>query len=154
MDIQDDYISSDLYTNFLERMPQVCVDIFLEKKGKVLLAKRNNEPARGEWFWSRGRLFKGEELNEAVHRIGKEELGISVNIVRRLGVYNHFWETSPFEDVDSVHTVNIVYRVRSKENIENIILDDQHEDYKFVSEIDCDFHVYVKKYLKDSGIFD
>lgn len=135
-------------------MPQVSVELFLVDDGKVLLAERVNKPLRGEWFWPGGRLYKGEKLEEAVHRIAREELGIEVKIEEQLGFYSHFWNESPFENVESVHTVNIVYRVRPVEDVKNINLDDQHEDYKFISEIEPGLHKYVKRYVNDSGIFD
>lgn len=128
------------------------MELVLEHNGKVLLAKRKNEPAKGEWFWPGSRLYKGEKPEEATRRVGREELGIEIKIVDLIGVYSHFWNNSEIENMDTLHTVNIVYHVRPREDPENIALDEQHEDYKFISEIDQSLHEYVKLYLKDGGI--
>lgn len=151
MKIHDEYIPDKLFSEFLARMPEVCVELVLEHDGKVLLVKRTNEPAKGAWFWPGGRLYKGETFLQAVHRIAKEELGIEVEIKRQLGVYNHFWDESSFENVPSRHTVNIVYIVRPKEKVAKITLDAQHSAYKFISEVEHDLHGYVRQYLEDSG---
>ncbi|KXA97106.1 hypothetical protein AKJ37_03730 [candidate division MSBL1 archaeon SCGC-AAA259I09] len=154
MEIYDEHIPDDLFEDFLSCMPQVSVELFLIHNGKVLLAKRRNKPLKGEWFWPGGRLYKGEKLKNAARRIAREELGIEVKIEKRLGVYCHFWNESPFEKVESVHTVNVVFQVRSNKNIENIELDEQHEDYRLVSGIEPDLHEYVKRYMIDSGMFE
>ncbi len=150
---EDGYVPDELFSEFLSYMPQVSVELFLEKNNKALVARRNNKPAKDEWFWPGGRLNKGETFEEAVHRIASRELGIEVEIKDLLGVYNHFWDDGRFSNT-STHTVNIVYRVRQVDDSQ-IVLDDQHDDYQFVSgSEDIDFHEYVLSYLKDSGIFN
>lgn len=154
MKIHDERISEDLYSEFLAHLPQVSVELFLEVDGEVLLAKRNNKPLRGEWFWPGSRLYKGEEIREAAHRVAKEELGIGIEIKGLLGVYGHFWEETEIDNANTIHTVNIVYYVHPAEDVTNISLDDQHDDYKWISEIKPEFHEYVKLYLKESGLFE
>lgn len=153
MKVHDERIPEKLYGKFLSRLPQVSVELFLEHEGRVLLAKRSNRPAKGEWFWPGSRVYKGEELREAAHRVAREELGIEVDIKRLLGVYSHFWNETEIRGVDSIHTVNVVYRVHPAEDVANISLDEQHDGYRWVSEIEPGFHKYVKLYLEESGLF-
>ena len=49
-------------------MPQPCVDLVVEYEGGILLTRRQNEPAKGEWFWPGSRLYKGEGV-ETRHTI-------------------------------------------------------------------------------------
>jgi colanic acid biosynthesis protein WcaH len=154
MEIHDKYVPEDLFAEFTARMPQVCVEVVLDTEEGILLAKRTNEPAKGEWFWPGGRLYKGEKLESAARRVAREELGIEVAIEERLGVYGHFWETSAVAREASRHTVNVVFRVTPAESGFEIELDGQHEDYRFFSKPDPDFHDYVRRYVCDHRLLN
>lgn len=151
MEIDDSFIPEAAYASFLAAMPQVSVELFVEHEQGVLLCRRTTEPARGEWFWPGTRLFKGETLEAAAHRVATDELGVSVSLRDRLGVYSHFWESSPFDDVDSQHTVNVVFRAALEDRPADIHLDEQHDGYRFVTAIEPDLHPYVRTYLDDAA---
>ena len=149
MEVHDERVPEDLYAEFLAHMPQVCVEVVLDTDEGVLLAKRENEPR--VWFWPGGRLYKGERLDAAAHRIAREELGIEVRTEERLGVYAHFWD-DPDRDAPSRHTVNVVFRVTPESQDYEISLDDQHSAYRFLSEPDEDLHEYVRRYVRDNDL--
>jgi colanic acid biosynthesis protein WcaH len=150
--IHDERIPDDLFAEFTTRMPECCVEVVLEHNDAVLLARRTNEPVKGEWFWPGGRLYKGEELSAAADRIAREELNIAVEVHEQLGAYSHFWETSAVQGGESRHTVNIPFRVTPKNDDFEITLDDQHDDYRFVSELEPGLHEYVRLYLTDNNL--
>lgn len=150
MKVHDSRIPEDLFAAFLERLPQVSVELFLETNRGVLLLRRTNEPAAGEWFWPGTRLFKGETIEAAAERLAREELGVAVDLESQLGTYAHFWDTGAFEGVGTTHTVNVVYRATTG-SPEDIVLDDQHDDLRFVEEPDESLHEYVNEYLRDAG---
>lgn len=154
MDVHDERIPEDVFGQCLAHLPQACVELVLERDGAVLLARRTNEPAKGEWFWPGSRLYKGERLEDAARRVGREELGIEVELVEQVGVYSHFWETSSVAGTDSRHTVNVVYHVRPVADDPVIELDDQHDDYRFVESVDPEFHEYVRRYLQAVPILE
>jgi len=153
MDLHDDYIPEGTFREFVARMPQVCVETVVERPdGSVLLARRTNEPVRGEWFWPGSRLYKGERLEDAARRVGREELGLDLVIGDRLGVYEHRWETSA--PGPSRHTINVVFRARAateKLSPADVTLDDQHDAVRFVQPADVDesYHEYVRQYAAD-----
>lgn len=150
MDTYDERIPKELFAEFLSRLPQVSIELFLETERGVLLVRRVNEPAKGRWFWPGTRLYKGERFEEAVRRLAKEELGISINVGNHLGTYEHFWETGAFEGVDNTHTINVVYRTEPTESVSKIDLDSQHDAVKFVTGPSPQFHEYVNEYLRDA----
>jgi colanic acid biosynthesis protein WcaH len=82
--------------------------------------------------------------------VAREELGIEVDIEDRLGVYSHFWETSA--PGPSRHTVNVVFRVTPADPAFEIDLDDQHEAYRFLSELEPELHEYVRRYVEDQDL--
>lgn len=149
MEVHDEFVPEDLYADFLERMPEVCVEIVVEQDGAVLLALRDIEPAEGEWFWPGSRLYKGEQTEAAAHRVAREELGIEVEIRGLLGVYSHFWDRSAQSADVSRHTVTVVYRATPTDPDPNLSLDDQHADYRWLDEPEPDLHEYVRRYLTD-----
>jgi colanic acid biosynthesis protein WcaH len=152
MEIHDEYVPEDLFAEFTARMPQVCVEVVLDTEAGILLAKRTNEPAKGEWFWPGGRLYKGEELESAARRVAREELGIGVTVEKHLGVYAHFWETSAVAGEASRHTVNVVFRVTAADPEFEIELDEQHEAYRFLTKREPDLHRYVQDYIDGHGL--
>ena len=69
----------------------------IEYNGGVSLGKRDNEPAKSEWFVPGDTVHKNESRTEAVHRVATEELAEPVVIDTCLGTYEHVYEIA---DVD------------------------------------------------------
>ncbi len=153
MDVHDDWIPEDVFAACLERLPQVCVEVVLTHDGGVLLARRTNPPAAGEWFWPGSRLCKGERLEPAARRVASEELGVAVTVERRLGVQEHFWEAAAPAGAGSRHTVNVVYEVSPTDALD-VSLDDQHDDWRLVREPEQDLHEYVTRYLAEYDLLE
>jgi colanic acid biosynthesis protein WcaH len=151
MDVQNEPIPAEQFAICQRHLPETCVEVFLEHDGAVLLARRTNRPAQGEWFTPGTRLYKGEELPAAAHRVAAEELGIEIDLRGQLGVHSHFWETSAIQGVESRHTVNIVYRASPARSGFEITLDEQHDAYRFVSEPELECHEYMRRYLRQAG---
>ena len=64
----------------------VAAVIFLE--GSVLLARRNQDPGRGQWSLPGGAVELGEGLLEALKRELREEASIKVEIGGLIGVFD------------------------------------------------------------------
>lgn len=154
MDVHDAHIPEETFATCLEHVPQPCVDLVVEREGGVVLVRRQNEPARGEWFWPGGRLYKGEPLDDAAARVAREELGLEVRVNERLGVSEHFWETTSVAGLDARHTVPVVYRVEPASADQPIALDGQHDEYWVLREPDGSLHEYVREYVDRFGLFD
>lgn len=151
MEVYDEYISPDVFAKFLQKLPQVSVELLVEQDGELLLVRRTNQPAKGEWFVPGARLFKGESFKQAVHRIARDELGIRVDIISQVGTFNHFWEASAFESVSQTHTVNIVYHVQPKEDA-SINLDEQHSDFCYTDGENIDLLPQIEEYMRAIGV--
>lgn len=148
MQVHDAQIEDELFSEFVQQMPQCCVEIVVTTDEGVLLAERTNEPVKGEWFWPGSRLYKGETLEAAAHRIADEELGIEIRILERLGVHEHRWKTSAEAGGPSRHTINTVYLVEPTNPEAAIELDNQHTGAKFVDEVEKTSHEYVQEYFE------
>jgi colanic acid biosynthesis protein WcaH len=136
----------------VENVPIVSVDLVVQDGNSVVLGKRTNEPAKGEWWVPGGRVRKHEQLMEAVHRIAEKELGISVTIERQLGVYQHFYDIADVPNADGKHYVPVCYLVVPDHT--NISPDDQHSEFKWFSQPfeGMNLNPYVDTYLDDAGI--
>ncbi|MCW4003557.1 MAG: NUDIX hydrolase [Candidatus Bathyarchaeota archaeon] len=56
-------------------------------KNKILLIKRNTIPFKGYWALPGGRMDPGETIEQTIIREVKEETGLDVAIVRKIGEY-------------------------------------------------------------------
>ena len=141
-----EWIPDEVWSDIVEHVPIPSVDLLVVTDDGLLLAKRQNEPAKGEWFVPGGRIQKGEPLEEAVHRVAREELGVDVVIEEELGVYDHLYEIADVADVDGKHYVAHGYVVRPESD--TITLDKQHSDAQYF-DLDAlpSVHQYVEAYL-------
>ncbi|RXK47503.1 NUDIX domain-containing protein [Halorientalis pallida] len=145
-------VPAEAWKTVISNVPLVSVDLVVETDDGVVLGKRENEPAKGEWFVPGGRVRKHEELCEAVDRVAESELGCSVAIERQLGVYEHFYDTSEFDDTGGKHYVPVGYHVSLDSGAE-FEPDDQHSSLQtFQPPFEIDLHPYVEAYLDDAGI--
>ena len=149
----DKPIPADEWETVVRNVPLVSVDLVVETDSGVVLGKRENEPAKDEWFVPGGRVHKHEGLTDAVHRIAGDELGIPVTIERQLGVYEHFYDVADVKGAGGKHYVPIGYHVRPAGD-ETLQADDQHSSLDvFASPFkELDLHPYVEAYLVDAGI--
>ena len=148
----DERIDDADWRTIVRTVPIVSVDLVVRHGDAVLLGRRTNEPAAGEWFVPGGRVHKNERLADAVHRIAGEEVGTAVTIERQLGVYEHFWETAAVAADLEKHYVPVAYLVTA-DGIP-IDPDDQHDRVRWFEPPfdDLDLHHYVATYLEDAGI--
>jgi ADP-ribose pyrophosphatase YjhB (NUDIX family) len=65
-----------------------CASVLPIRDGKVLLAKRANDPHKGEYDIIGGFMEVGETPEAAALREAKEETGLDMKIVSLLGIYN------------------------------------------------------------------
>lgn len=135
------------WRSIVENVPLVSVDLVVEHDGGVLLGKRENEPAKGEWFVPGGTVLKNEPRTEAVHRVADEELGAPIVIDECLGTFEHFYDTSEIEGVSSKHYLATAYRCHFRNDEPTIAVDDQHSSFKVIRPPFEGGHPYVQRYL-------
>ena len=148
-EINPAYIRGDLFKTIIDHTPLVSVDLIVKKKDKVLLGKRVNKPAKGFWFTLGGRVLKNESIENAIKRIEKLELGVSIESDPKfIGVFEHFYDDSIFDGV-STHYLNIGYEIEVS-GLENLPKD-QHDDYRWFELEELiqsdEVHSYVKDYF-------
>ena len=68
--------------------PKVAVGVLAQRRGQLLLVRRDIEPHIGEWSFPSGYVDAGEVLEDAAIRETKEETGLDVRIDRLIGAYS------------------------------------------------------------------
>ena len=81
-------ITESLYREIISVLPIICVDVVIRNKsGKVLLARRKNEPIKGHWWVIGGRILSGESAQQACIRKTLEETGLKItkyNLIKNI----------------------------------------------------------------------
>jgi ADP-ribose pyrophosphatase YjhB (NUDIX family) len=67
---------------------KVAVGVVAERRGRLLLVRRNHEPRLGQWSFPSGYVDSGETLEDAAVRETLEETGLTVRIRELLGAYS------------------------------------------------------------------
>lgn len=70
----------------------------IEQEGKFLLVQEATPVVYGLWNWQQGKVDEGESPEDAAVREAKEETGLDVRVVRKLGVIEH-----PFLNTKEIH---------------------------------------------------
>jgi len=135
------------FKTIINSTPLVSIDILLKKDDKVLLGKRVNKPAQGYFFSTGGRVHKNETITNAMARIAKNELNITVTLTPKfIGVFELFYDDSIYKDV-STHYVSLAYEYEVQEIPD--LPAEQHSEYKWFAIDELLASKQVHKYVKD-----
>jgi len=150
-DTKSGYLSENDYKKAYFLVPIPCVDILVTSGSNFLLEKRINEPAKGEWFFPGGRIYKGELVGEALERKIKEELGISAvsKDFELITIEDHIFESGMLGG--EIHNISLLYRIDFSERPEIVIDETQADEVAWFNEADDSWHPYVKKALLSLG---
>ena len=107
------------------KTPILTVDGILLEKGKVLLVKRSIPPFFGFWTLPGGHVDYGENVEKAIKREMKEELGVPVKIKKLFGVYS-----DPKRD-PRYHTASVVYLLEKTKG--RIRLNHESSEFRYFS---------------------
>lgn len=143
-----EWIDEETWEDIVRNVPIVSVDLVVLVDGGVALAKRQNHPAKGEWFVPGGRVHKGEMLKDTVDRIAYEEFGIKVEIVESLGAFQHLYDESDISDSGGKHYFANGFVVKTTDK--PTVSDDQHGSVRVFSELPENLHAYIEAYFRDS----
>lgn len=69
--------------------PKLVACSIVEKKGKIILLRRDIEPQKGRWVMPGGYVDRGEVVEGAVLRETEEECGIKIRLKNLLGLYSY-----------------------------------------------------------------
>lgn len=121
------------YEIILENSIISAVDAVIYNDGKIFLAKRTQEPCKGEWWIPGGRQFKGESPEDAVIRKIKRETGLDIHAEKMIYVTDVFFDKTAFPNVKTgVHYIARVYLAKLKDTSQKVSLDKTQNDYIWI----------------------
>ena len=135
-----DHIPSALYDRIKTCMPIVSVEALIVMDEALLFMRRNNQPAKGEWWFPGGRIRKGESLEEALRREVKEETGLEVSSYKFINVYSRVFPER--------HDIAIAYLCKCKKG--KVKLNKEHSEYGFFKITPIGLNPYLLETIRDS----
>ncbi len=125
------FIPEKDYKIILSTMPILCVDLMIFFDGKCLLLKRRNEPAKEQYWFPGGRIYKMETIKEAALRKAKEEVNLNCRFQEIVSIEETMFNKNG-KMVTEIHTVNICCKLVT-DSISEILLDKQHNSHLWVT---------------------
>jgi colanic acid biosynthesis protein WcaH len=158
------WLSRKEFLEVIERVPLVSIDLVIrDPKNRILLGRRTNEPARGEWFVPGGRIYKDESLPIAFQRICRDEIKEehSQGEARFVGCFTNKYRTNRYlEPGITTHYVVLAYELRLTDKFK-LPEAEQHTEFRWFTqekadphlskEADPDVNEYVLPYFRDSS---
>jgi colanic acid biosynthesis protein WcaH len=143
------------FENVIRLTPLVSIDMVIRSSdGRVLVGRRNHEPAKGCFFVPGGRITKNETVAAAFRRLTLVEPGVEKQIeeARFLGVYEHFYPTNRFErGAFGTHYVVLGYELTSPVK-DALLPKEQHGEYAWRTEAELlnnpEVHEHTKAYFR------
>ncbi|OGH88833.1 MAG: hypothetical protein A3J93_01155 [Candidatus Magasanikbacteria bacterium RIFOXYC2_FULL_42_28] len=142
-------IKKNLYDKILRLMPIVCVDLLIKRGKKILLVKRKNNPAKGEWWLPGGRIFKTETIERAARRKARGEVGLSCSFKKISQVTSTYFKKTEDMQFD-IHTINIIVELKQIDNREPAV-DWDHGGWRWADCNSKSYHLYIQKILAGQG---
>ena len=134
-------IPSSLYDRIVKNMPIPTVEALIIRNSSLLFLRRNNSPAKGQWWFPGGRIRKGESLEDTLFRSVREETGLEVIRHKLVTVYSRVFPER--------HDIAMVFLCECRGEV--ITLDSQHSEYRFFKKVPTNIHPHLKQTIRDSN---
>jgi colanic acid biosynthesis protein WcaH len=125
------FIPEEEYSKIKAVLPILCVDCLIVHEKKCLLLRRTREPAKGQYWFPGGRVFKGETIRDAALRKARKEVGLDCRFERIISVEETIFEKKD-EVFSNIHTVNICCQL-SPQDLNSLIIDETHDGHIWVN---------------------
>lgn len=135
--------NDNLFIRIRNVVPIAAVDILAVHNGRLLLLLKNNEPEKNVWFTPGGRIRYDETLEKAAKRKLLEETGLRAVKSGKRGTICQLYPEAQY--------VTTFFHVEATEG--NVRLNDEHRDYRWISNIETDLHPYVEQMIEELEIF-
>ena len=135
------------FKKIYSRVPRLCVEVIIIENSSLLLIKRSIEPAIGKWHTPGGTVLKGEDLEQAVKRVAKEELDLEVDVIELIGAIEYKSYKNHYSQ-----DISLAFMVKSidKNFINKIQLDGHADEYSFFPKLPNDMIIDQKKFYSNA----
>lgn len=78
-------LTSKEFRDTYSRVPRLCVDLVIKAPSGIVLTLRKIPSWQGQWHFPGGTVLYKELIEQAIHRISDEEVGVDVTATSMLG---------------------------------------------------------------------
>lgn len=128
--LETELMNSVDYKKAHQRLVISCHDIFIEYQKGILLVKRLNYPAQDIHWPLGGRIMRGMSTEDSLRKKVREESGLELSNLTKLGTVRTFFKTDPFNHGKGTDSLNIVYFAKGRGKLK---LDKFHEKPLIIS---------------------
>jgi ADP-ribose pyrophosphatase YjhB (NUDIX family) len=125
------HLTDKEFKEIYSRVPRLSAEVVLRSKDGVVLSLRNLDSYKGQWHIPGGSVRHKEHLTDAIKRVAKQELGVSVKIIKLLGYIEY--PSAEKEYGFASWPVGIAFLCESESD--NFILDEQANKVESFKEI-------------------
>jgi colanic acid biosynthesis protein WcaH len=125
------FIPEEEYLKIQAVLPILCVDCLVIYDKKCLLLRRIKEPAKGQYWFPGGRVFKGETFRDASLRKAREEVNLDCRYEEVISIEETIFEQQG-DMLSDIHTVNICCHLSTQE-LNNLFIDASHDAFIWVN---------------------
>jgi ADP-ribose pyrophosphatase YjhB (NUDIX family) len=148
-------IPEELYLQICRVMPIACVDLLVaDQDGRILLVKRKNEPAAGQWWFPGGRVHLNETRADAAVRKLREECNLEAVGTIECGTYDLIFPDC--QEVVASHGITTLFLMHITSSI--VRIDSQSEDWQWLLPHewrDIPLHPFVRQSMElANGLLD
>ena len=126
-------LPQDEFDRIFSKVPRLTVEVLITSEARgVLLALRDVDPCRGTWNLPGGTVRFGERLVDAVTRVARDELGISVRVGPLLGYieYPSHYENGLDSPVGMVFHAEPLDRAEPRGQWFSVLPENMHDEQK------------------------
>lgn len=122
------FIQEALYNKIVNVLPIACVDLLVrDEREMILMLRRNDEPAKGEWWFPGGRIHYHESRKDAVARILERECSLKTELITEGKTFELIFDTES-KLSHSSHGITTLYEIGvGKNNL--VTVDNCSSDY-------------------------
>ena len=133
-------LPEEVYKNVYSKVPRLAVELLVKTEAGILLVKRGIPPGVGLWYLPGGTVLLDESVEEAVKRIGQEELEVEVSIIKFLRFTDWYQSKNA-----NGHAVSLVFEVKIDSG--EIKLDFQSSEFGYFKKLPQDIMEEYQPYL-------
>jgi colanic acid biosynthesis protein WcaH len=141
-------IPKDIYAQIVRLMPIPCVDLLVEDSAeRLLLIRRANDPAKGQWWFPGGRVHYLETRVQAAKRKLKEECGLDAFKIKEIGTYDVILPIS--DDVKPSHAITTLFRVVINQGVQ-VTLNTQSLEFEWRKPeewLNEGLHIFIRQFI-------
>lgn len=147
--IEAKFAPREIFEQILEWSVIPTFDLIIEYGSKgVIVAKRKIAPYKSQWALPGLRMFKGENIDNVLDRIAKQEIGLRLQSERVL--MNQY--VGKFSTEHNRQDISTCYLVKAPSNQEISLNKDHFSNYRIVTSLDqlpSPMGTMYKVYLKE-----